>query len=177
MVNQHPANLVVVSLLLFWVDFTSGFVQFRDQGKRSLINVVGDFLFQQGLVQVELFDGEVLITRGWAFLKNPTHHKLRFWTFLNVWKNLIHFVWYDVSVLVLSNRCLWLASLLEWLVFFLLYKFIFFNFNCLLSRIYTLPTSLHPAGTYFAQSRVFLRLGVLVLNILRLKCSGGFFAL
>lgn len=129
MVNEHSADFIVVPLLLFWVDFASGFVKFRHQGKRTLINVVGDFLFQQGLVQVELFCCEVLVTGRWALLKNPTYDIVWFWTFLDVRKDLVHFVWNYVSVLILANCCFWFLLLFKRLVLFLLNIFILFNFN------------------------------------------------
>jgi hypothetical protein len=72
-VNEHSADFIVVALLLFRVDFAFVFVKFHHQAKRTLINVVGDFLFQQGLVQIELFYCEVLVTGRWALLKNPSY--------------------------------------------------------------------------------------------------------
>ena len=150
MVNEHSADFIVVALLLFWVDFAFGFVKFRHQGKRTLINVVGDFLFQQGLVQVELFYCEVLVTGRWALLKNPTYDIVRFWTFLNVRKDLVHFVWNYVSVLILTNCCFWFLLLFKRLVLFLLNKFILFNFNWFWLLIFAFSTNLDPATTLFA---------------------------
>ena len=175
MVNQHSADFVVVSLLLFWVDFASGFVKFRHQGKRTLINVVGDFLFQQGLVQVELFDSEVLVTGRWTLLKDPGDDIVWFGTFLNVGKDLVHFVRNYVSVLILTNCCFIFLLLFKRLVLFLLNKFILFNFNCFWMLIFPLSTVLYRAATLFAGSLIFVRLCVRIGNLLILKCSGWFF--
>jgi hypothetical protein len=55
------------------------------------------------LVQVELFDREILVIGRWEFLEDSIHYELGFGAFLNVRKDLVDLIRNDVSVLVLSD--------------------------------------------------------------------------
>ena len=75
--NQTAAHFVVVPLLLLRVHVASRFVEFAHERQRSLGDIVGDFALQQGLIEIEFFEIEVLIN-GRKFLKYSAHHDLRF---------------------------------------------------------------------------------------------------
>lgn len=78
------------------------------------------------MVQVELFWGESGVGGG-VFGEYTAYNKFRFRIFLNVRKYLVHLVWNDVSVLVLSDVGLEPFLFLKRLVFLFSELFVFFN--------------------------------------------------
>lgn len=129
MVDEHSADFIVISLLLLGVNLAPRFVEFGDQGEGTLINVVGDFLFEEGLVKIELFHVKFRIT-GWVLPKYSANNKPRFAAFLDVREYLVHLVGNDVPVLVFTDIGLEFPPLLERLIFLFSDLFNFFNFYC-----------------------------------------------
>lgn len=118
MANQHPAHLVVVPLFLFRVHLTSGLIQFCQQTQWVLVDVVGDLLLQQRLVEVESLNG-IFVVCGRVFREYPINYKLGLRTLLNVGEYLVYLVGNYVTVLVLTNPTLAPLLLLQWVVLLL----------------------------------------------------------
>ena len=127
MVNQNSTYFIVISLLLLRINLTSRFVKLCNQREGTLINVIGNFFLQQRLIKVKSFN---VIFRFWwlVFWKYSVYHILRFCAFLNIWKNLVHFIWNDVPILVFFDAWLTFSPLLKWMILFLNLLLIFFRF-------------------------------------------------
>lgn len=175
-VDQHPANFIVVSLLLLWVNFALGLVELRDQRQGAFVDVVGDFVLEQGLVKVEPPDTELAVS-GRVLLENPPHHKHRLWTLLDVRKYLIDLVWNYVPVLVLPHLALESPLLLERLVLLLVRLFVFFNFYCFYGLILCFSTLFEQRFSFLLCALLLESPSSIVKDVLGLKCSGGFFRL
>ena len=98
MVDQGPANFIVIPLLLLRPSLAFRIVQLRHHFQTPLVWVVPQPIFQQWLVVVEPFDGELRSAR--VFFEQLFGEISWFILFLNKAENLIHFIWHNISVLV-----------------------------------------------------------------------------
>lgn len=175
-VNQYPANFVVIALLFLGINLAFWLVKLSHQRQSGLVNVVWDSVLEERLIQVEFFWSEGGVAGG-VFSKYTAYNKFRLRTFLNVRKYLVHLVWNDVSVLVLSYVGLEPFLFLKRLVF--LFSELFGFFNSYRFR-YFITTFFAPLIRGQASLVIFLLsegFRVLNGNLLWLKCSGGFFRL
>lgn len=126
------------------------------------------------MVKIEFFDIELWVT-GWVFFEYSANYKLRFWTFLNVWENLIYFIWYDISILIFSNSYIWPSLFFERLIFLFFNLFRFFNFYCIWYFIMAFFALFTCIWKIFILLFLFMSFSMLIKNLLWLKCSGSFF--
>ena len=176
MVNEHSTDFIVVSLLLLWINLAPGVVEFVDQRERTLINVVGDFLFEEGLVKIELFHGKYRIT-GWVFPENPANNKIWLGAFLDVGEYLVHLVGNDVPILVFANSGLQFPPLFERLIFLFNDLFEFLNFYFFWYLIRAFFDFFIRRWVFSDQSLLLARLRVRIGNLVGLRCSASLFRL
>ncbi len=55
--DHNPGNPIIVPLFFQLINMTLRLIQLSDQLEGCLIDVVGDFVFEEGLVEVEAFWG------------------------------------------------------------------------------------------------------------------------